>query len=224
MTNSQRLTIRASEIRQRLNTISGLEGDALTDEVRAEETALQTEYRDTETKLRAAIASDPDPVETRHAELAGGPRASRAHRDGGLRGGLHGRAGEARDHGRDPGATAALRARSSRHSARDAGDARRDGGSRQRRPESGHADPVRVSAVGRRVPGDRHADRRSRRGRVSRADEGTGRSHAGRERRRGRDHRDVLGGRARPVSHPGRVLLLAGGPGLGSWAWTSRCG
>ena len=68
MTNSQRLTIRASEIRQRLNDISGLEGDALTDEVRAEETKLQTEYRDTETKLRASIASDPAPVETRHAD------------------------------------------------------------------------------------------------------------------------------------------------------------
>ena len=68
MTNSQRLTIRASEIRQRLNEIAGLEGDALTDEVRAEETTLQTEYRDTETKLRAAIASDPEPVETRHAD------------------------------------------------------------------------------------------------------------------------------------------------------------
>ena len=68
MTNSQRLTIRASEIRQRLNDISGLEGDALTDEVRAEESTLQTEYRDTETKLRASIASDPEPVETRHSD------------------------------------------------------------------------------------------------------------------------------------------------------------
>ena len=65
MTNAQKLTIRASEIRQRLNEIAGLEGDALSDEVRAEETALQTDYRDTETKLRAAIAAEPDPRETR---------------------------------------------------------------------------------------------------------------------------------------------------------------
>ena len=57
MTNTQTLTIRASEIRQRLNEIAGLEGDALTEEIRAEDTALQTEYRDTETKLRAAIAA-----------------------------------------------------------------------------------------------------------------------------------------------------------------------
>ena len=64
MTNTQKLTIRASEIRQRLNEISGLEGDALTDEVRAEETTLQTEYRDTETKLRAAVAAEGDPTET----------------------------------------------------------------------------------------------------------------------------------------------------------------
>ena len=65
MTNTQRLTIRASEIRQRLNTIAGLEGDALTDEIRAESDKLGDEYRDVETKLRAAVASDPDPGETR---------------------------------------------------------------------------------------------------------------------------------------------------------------
>ena len=68
MTNSQKLTIRASEIRSRLNEISGLEGDALTDEVRAEEGKLTTEYRDTECKLRAAIASDEPVIETRHAD------------------------------------------------------------------------------------------------------------------------------------------------------------
>ena len=72
MTNTQKLTIRASEIRQRLNEISGLDGAALTDEVRAEETKLQTEYRDTETKLRAAVASDEPVVETRHADTSEG--------------------------------------------------------------------------------------------------------------------------------------------------------
>ena len=64
MTNTQKLTIRASEIRQRLNEIAGLEGDALTDEVRAESDTLGGEFRDVETKLRASVASDPDP-ETR---------------------------------------------------------------------------------------------------------------------------------------------------------------
>ena len=72
MTITQKLTIRVSEIRQRLNQIAGLEGDALTEEVRAEETKLQTEYRDTETKLRAAIASDEPVIETRHAESTEG--------------------------------------------------------------------------------------------------------------------------------------------------------
>ena len=62
MTNTQKLTVRASEIRQRLNTIAGMEGDALTDEVRQESDKLTIEYRDTETKLRAAIAAEPDPT------------------------------------------------------------------------------------------------------------------------------------------------------------------
>ena len=58
MTNAQKLTVRASEIRQRLNVISGLEGDALTDEVRAESTTLGNEFAEVETKLRAAITAD----------------------------------------------------------------------------------------------------------------------------------------------------------------------
>ena len=76
MTNRQTLEIRASEIRQRLNEIAGLEGDALTDEIRAESDALTVEYRDTETKLRAAIAADPGPaVETRDAHMDAEARA-----------------------------------------------------------------------------------------------------------------------------------------------------
>ena len=58
MTKAQKLEVRASEIRQRLNEISGLEGDAFTDDVRIESETLQTEYRDTETKRRAAIVAD----------------------------------------------------------------------------------------------------------------------------------------------------------------------
>ena len=72
MTNTQKLTIRASEIRQRLNAISTLDGDAITEQVQAEEIKLQTEYRETETKLRAAIASDPEPVATFSAGTAEG--------------------------------------------------------------------------------------------------------------------------------------------------------
>ena len=58
MTNLQKLQVRASEIRQRLNEISGLEGDALTDEVRSESTTLGNEFAEVETKLRAAITAD----------------------------------------------------------------------------------------------------------------------------------------------------------------------
>ena len=58
MTNTQKLTIRASEIRQRLNSIAGLDGDALTDEIRQESDTLGGEYRDVETKLRASVAAE----------------------------------------------------------------------------------------------------------------------------------------------------------------------
>ncbi len=57
MTEATRLALRLSEIRQRLNEIAGLEGDALTDEVRAEADKLTREYRDTETRHRAAIVA-----------------------------------------------------------------------------------------------------------------------------------------------------------------------
>ena len=43
MTNLQKITLRLSEVRSRLNEISGIEGDALTEEVRNEAEALQGE-------------------------------------------------------------------------------------------------------------------------------------------------------------------------------------
>lgn len=58
MKKSQRLELRASEIRQRLNEISGVEGDDLTDEIRSEADTLQSEYRDVETRRRAAIVAE----------------------------------------------------------------------------------------------------------------------------------------------------------------------
>lgn len=67
MTNTQRLTIKASEQRQRLNEIAGLDSESLTDEVRAEGDKLTVEYRDTESQLRAAVAAEGDPAETRTA-------------------------------------------------------------------------------------------------------------------------------------------------------------
>ena len=58
MTNAQRLAIRLSEIRQRLNEISGLADDAMTDEVRAEADKLGGEYRNAETQHRAALVAE----------------------------------------------------------------------------------------------------------------------------------------------------------------------
>ena len=58
MTNAQRLAVRLSEIRQRLNTIAGLEGDAFTDEIRQESDRLQTEFRDKETQYRSALIAE----------------------------------------------------------------------------------------------------------------------------------------------------------------------
>ena len=57
MTSLQKAQIRSSEIRERLNTISGLEGDALTDEIRAESTKLSEELTTVEKNLREAIAA-----------------------------------------------------------------------------------------------------------------------------------------------------------------------
>ena len=82
MTNAQTLAMRCSEIRQRLNEISGLEGDAFTDEVRQESDKLGTEYRDTETKYRAAVVSEGDDAHLAGSQFgAGGSSEDRAYRE-----------------------------------------------------------------------------------------------------------------------------------------------
>ena len=82
MTPSQRLAIRLSEARQRLNEIGGLEGDAYTEESRAEETKLQTEYRDTEQRWRSATIAEGDAASAAGAQFsAGGSAEDRAYRD-----------------------------------------------------------------------------------------------------------------------------------------------
>ena len=55
---SQKLALRVSEIRQRLNLIAGLQGDDLTEEIRSESDALGTEFRDVETKWRASLIAE----------------------------------------------------------------------------------------------------------------------------------------------------------------------
>ena len=64
MKTSQKLALRASEIRSRLAEIGGIED--LTDELRAEIGSLRTEYSDVESRIVAAIVADdePKPVET----------------------------------------------------------------------------------------------------------------------------------------------------------------
>ena len=75
-----KIELRLSEVRSRLNEISGLEGDALTDEVRAESGTLQIEYADLETRHRAAIVADPEgqPAQTVDGGGSGAPGTCRA--------------------------------------------------------------------------------------------------------------------------------------------------
>ncbi len=58
MTNAQKIRLRLSQVRQRLNEIAGLEGDAFTDEIRAEAASLQNEFADLETRHQAAIVGE----------------------------------------------------------------------------------------------------------------------------------------------------------------------
>ena len=72
MTNAQKIALRLSEVRTRLNEVSGLEGDAFTPEIRAESEKLTNEYADLETRHRAAIIADGEPVETRSNDTGEG--------------------------------------------------------------------------------------------------------------------------------------------------------
>ena len=58
MTNAQRIRLRLSQVRSRLNEIAGLEGDDFTDEIRTEAGTLQREYTDLETRQQAAIVAE----------------------------------------------------------------------------------------------------------------------------------------------------------------------
>ncbi len=77
MTTSQRLTVRASEIRARLSEIAEIAD--LTDEHRSELATLRTEYRDTETQLQAAIVAEADAQPIPLGQ--GGNAEDRAYRD-----------------------------------------------------------------------------------------------------------------------------------------------
>ena len=77
MTVTQKLTVRASEIRARLSEIAEI--TELTDEHRGELATLRTEYRDTEGKLQAAITAEGDAQPIPLGQ--GGHAEDRAYRD-----------------------------------------------------------------------------------------------------------------------------------------------
>ena len=70
MTNLQKLQIRQSEIRQRLNELSAPESES-TDESKAEVTKLLQEMADLEPKLRAAITAEQAVIENRNSDNSG---------------------------------------------------------------------------------------------------------------------------------------------------------
>ena len=72
MTAAQKLAIRLSEIRQRLNEIAGLDDDGMTDEVRAEADKLTAEYRTKETQHRAAIVAEGEEQRAAEGEFGNG--------------------------------------------------------------------------------------------------------------------------------------------------------
>ena len=73
MTNLQRLELRASEIRSRLNELSGIETGELTSEHRSEIDTFSIEYADVERQKRAAILAG-DVPETPEPEPKGGEK------------------------------------------------------------------------------------------------------------------------------------------------------
>ena len=105
MTTAQKIALRLSEVRQRLNEISGLEGDAFTPEIRAESEKLTNEYGDLESRSRAATIAGAE-AETRAANDGEGAEirslVKRASLAAYLHGAAHGSAGD--------GAEAELRA------------------------------------------------------------------------------------------------------------------
>lgn len=72
MTNKQKIEIRVSEVRQRLNAIAGLGSEDFTDEIRNESATLQTEYGDLEIRHRAAIISEGEEESRMAGQFGGG--------------------------------------------------------------------------------------------------------------------------------------------------------
>ena len=72
MTTAQKHALRLSEIRQRLNTIGGLEGDAYDEAVQNEERALMTELDTTEVRYRNALKTEGAEAATAQGQFGNG--------------------------------------------------------------------------------------------------------------------------------------------------------
>ena len=72
MTTAQKHALRLSEIRQRLNTIGGLEGDAYDEAVQNEERALMTELDTTEVRYRNALKTEGAEAATAQGQFSNG--------------------------------------------------------------------------------------------------------------------------------------------------------
>ena len=79
MTDSQKIELRRSKVRERLGEIQKLAGDEYTDEVKAEERALQDEYTGLEQRHRSALIAEDRDLDARRAE-AGEPDAETRER------------------------------------------------------------------------------------------------------------------------------------------------
>ena len=79
MTESQKIEMRRSKVRERLGEIGKLAGDQYTDEIKAEERALQDEYTGLEQRHRTAIVAEDRDLDARRTE-AGDPDAEQRER------------------------------------------------------------------------------------------------------------------------------------------------
>ena len=72
MTESQKLELRRSRVRERLGEIQKLSGDGYSDEVKTEERALQDEYTDLEVRHRTAMIADDKALDDARADAGDG--------------------------------------------------------------------------------------------------------------------------------------------------------
>ena len=68
MTESQKIELRRSKVRERLAEIAQLAGDGYSDEIRTEESALQSEYGALELRHRTALIAEDRDLDARRTE------------------------------------------------------------------------------------------------------------------------------------------------------------